>query len=157
MSLIPRMIQFRDGKLVASAASLDPYRADQWEGWFTVQPGDVILELDGTLSMVDYHRIADGRLMTLDEVQALTGGHVTVIPDAAAPEGHELYFRKTGRNTPGALVARYLRKEDETDLALLKRRAGGEVVPAIPADAELPVTLERRREDVKPAPGVRGG
>lgn len=157
MSLIPRMLHFRDAKLVASAASLDPYRADQWEGWFSVQPGDVILELDDDLDMVTFHQIAAGRLMTLDEVQALTGGHVTVIPDAAAPEGHELYFRKHGRGTPGTLVSRYLRKEDETDLALLKRRAGGEVVPAIPADAVPPVTLERRRADVKPAPGGRGG
>jgi hypothetical protein len=127
-------------------------------GWFSVQPGDIILELDDMLSMVDFHRIADGRQLTLDEVQALTGGHVTVIPDDAAPlHDHELMFRKNGRGNPGTLVARYLRKEDETDMALLKRRAQGEMVPAIPADAVLPVTLERRREDVKPAPGVRGG
>ena len=88
-------------------------------------------------------------------MRALTGGHVTVIPDAAAPEGHDLYFRKTGRGTPGALVAKYLRKEDETDMALLKRRAQGEVVPEIPADAVLAVTLERRPEGKK-APGGRG-
>jgi len=60
-----------------------------------------------------------------------------------------------GRGVPGKLVARYLRKEDETDMALLKRRAAGEVVPEIPADAVLPMALERRRKDVKPAPAVR--
>ncbi len=154
MSLIPRLLHFRAGQITGQwAVCANPYEAESWQGWFTVQPGDVILELDDTLSMVEFHQIASQQGMPLDDVLALTGGDVTVVPADVMqqPDGHELMFRKVGRGRPGHLVARYLRKEDETDIALMRRRARGEAVPAIPQDEELPIVLERRAESVKPA------
>jgi hypothetical protein len=152
--LTPRLLHFRDHKITGQwAVCANPYTADDWQGWLSVQPGDVILELDDTLTMAEFHMISAQQSMTLEDVQALTGGHVTEIPAAPAPDGHELMYRKRGRGA-GELVARYQRKEDETDVALMQRRARGEQVPEIPADAVLPVALERRLEAVKAPRGA---
>src|SRR5262245_5308615 len=151
MSLVTRLIHFRDGGVEAWRACVDPYQAGTWEAWFNVQPGDVIFEVDDSLDMPTFHQIADGRVLSLEEVQGLTGGHVTDVPHDATPkDGHQLLFRKRGRGKAGQLISRYIRKEDETEIELMRRRARGEVVPEIPQDEELAVVLHRKAEGMKP-------